>query len=391
MQRRQFLSCMSLLALAPFSYRSQANTDLSSDFEAYKHQQQQDFTQFKTSYRNALALYKREILKHWREARVSSHKAYVRYSDQLKVRSLVDFEHQTITIEAQADTPAAAGEKIKQALAQLLALNTERAQREDPVLQRMQGKPAQQAQSVRPDSQVATEKPEGMDKAESADKPASYPIISDLYPDQSVQQILDPAKKEIIKDKHQVTRVTIKMPKDTTERKAQQFMPLAQKYSAKEGVSGPLVMAVMHVESYFNPMARSHVPAFGLMQIVPKSAGLDTTKYLTGKSRYLTAEELYQPETNIENGTAYLHLLYYRYLKQIKDEQSRFYCAIAAYNTGPGNVARAFVGTRSVSAAADKINRMSSEKVYQTLIRQLPYEETRKYLHKVTDRIKQYQ
>jgi membrane-bound lytic murein transglycosylase C len=62
---------------------------------------------------------------------------------------------------------------------------------------------------------------------------------------------------------------------------------------------------------------------------------------------------------------------------------------IAAYNTGSGNVAKAF-GEKSVSSAVKKINSMSSEQVYQHLIKNLPYKETRNYLKKVNDRMKTY-
>lgn len=379
MHRRPFIG---LIALAPFSQGLFATSNLSQSFEVYKRQQQQDFYQFKIRYRSALALYKREILKHWREARVPTQKEYVRYSDQLKVRSSVDFEQQTITIEAQAATPTAAGEKIKKALTELLTLDTQSAQQEDPVLQ-MLNQPSES--SLIEQQEVKERTANGEVSVEHA-----VPIVADLFPQQSVQQILAPAKKEIIRDKQQVAKVTIKLPKGSTGTKAKQFLPIAQRYAEKENIPVAWVMTVMHVESYFNPMARSHVPAFGLMQIVPKSAGLDTTEYLTGKSRYLTAEELYQPEVNIQNGAAYLHLLYYRYLNRVKDEQSRFYCAIAAYNTGSGNVARAFVSKRDVRAAAETINALSSDQVYQQLVDHLPYQETRRYLKKVNNRLPLY-
>jgi membrane-bound lytic murein transglycosylase C len=90
-------------------------------------------------------------------------------------------------------------------------------------------------------------------------------------------------------------------------------------------------------------------------------------------------------------GSAYLHILYYKYLKHIKDPQSRLYCTIAAYNTGAGNVARAFVRTNSTYRAAAVINKMTPQEVYAKLLRDLRYEEPKKYLQKVTKRVTLYQ
>jgi membrane-bound lytic murein transglycosylase C len=143
-------------------------------------------------------------------------------------------------------------------------------------------------------------------------------------------------------------------------------------------------------DSSFNPMARCYIPAFGLMQIVPRSAGIDAYKYLYKKKKLVSSSYLYSANNNIEMGSAYLHILYFRYLKKIKDPQSRLYCAITAYNTGAGNVAKAFIGNTNIGRAAKTINKKSSDEVYKTLMRKLPYNETKKYLKKVTNRVSVY-
>ena len=87
-----------------------------------------------------------------------------------------------------------------------------------------------------------------------------------------------------------------------------------------------------------------------------------------------------------------MHLLDKRYLKHISDPLSRKYCMIAAYNTGAGNVARAFNDDRSrnIKNASKVINSMSPERVLEVLSANLPYDETRKYLHKVLEKEKLY-
>ena len=112
---------------------------------------------------------------------------------------------------------------------------------------------------------------------------------------------------------------------------------------------------------------------------------------MTGKTRLLTSTELYDADFNLETGSAYLNLLQTRYLKGINNPTSRMYCVIAAYNTGSGNVAKAFVGTASMQAAFDIINQLPPERVYDRLKKELPYAETRRYIIKVMAHRKTYQ
>ena len=162
-------------------------------------------------------------------------------------------------------------------------------------------------------------------------------------------------------------------------------------YSESAKVKPSLVYAVMETESAFNPMAKSSAPAYGLMQIVPRSAGQDATEKLFGKPKILSPSYLYNSENNIQIGTTYLNILYYRYLKGIQDPQSRLYCSIAAYNTGAGNVAKAFTGKRRIKPALEVINSMPPDQVYRHLRKNLPYEETQHYLVKVSGRIEKYE
>jgi membrane-bound lytic murein transglycosylase C len=169
-----------------------------------------------------------------------------------------------------------------------------------------------------------------------------------------------------------------------------QYQPLAEKSAEKEKLSAAMVLAIMETESSFNPMAKSHIPAYGLMQVVPRSAGRDATAYLFGKAIILAPSYLYNSRNNVMIGSAYLNQVYYKYMRYIKDPLSRLYCTIAAYNTGPGNVAKAFSDSISIRKVAPIINGMNAEQVYEQLEKQLPYEETRNYLRKVTERMKNY-
>jgi membrane-bound lytic murein transglycosylase C len=173
-------------------------------------------------------------------------------------------------------------------------------------------------------------------------------------------------------------------------KKADSYRATVTEFAKKEGLNPALVLAIIHTESAFNPMARSPVPAFGLMQIVPTSAGKDASAYVYGKASLLTPSYLYNSENNIKMGCAYLHILYFNYLSSIEDSESRLYCTIAAYNTGAGNVARAFSGNANVKQAAVLINKMQPSEVYRHLQVRLPYQETRDYVERVNRRYQSY-
>ncbi|OMH40078.1 transglycosylase SLT domain-containing protein [Desulfurobacterium indicum] len=181
-----------------------------------------------------------------------------------------------------------------------------------------------------------------------------------------------------------------KFPKSKLYIKAKEYKPLVTAISQKYNVEYPLIFAIIHTESSFNPMAVSYIPAYGLMQIVPQTAGKDVTKNLFGKPLLLTPSYLFNKKNNINIGTGYLYLLYYKYFSGIKNPESRLLCTIAAYNGGPGGVARAFTGTTKLYLARKKINSMTPEEVYETLVTRAPMKETRNYVKKVYNRIKFY-
>ena len=90
------------------------------------------------------------------------------------------------------------------------------------------------------------------------------------------------------------------------------------------GLDPLLVVAVIHCESTFNNYAVSGVGAMGLMQVMP-----DTGSYLADKAGFKLQRQsnLFDSETNIELGTAYLADLIGRFGTPER--------ALVAYNAGP--------------------------------------------------------
>lgn len=182
--------------------------------------------------------------------------------------------------------------------------------------------------------------------------------------------------------------VTFNLVRDHLKIRAAKYAPLVRKNAKAFGVSENLVYAIIKTESDFNPFATSHAPAFGLMQIVPRSAGAEVMRVIDKTKGKPSREFLYKPKNNIRYGTAYLHLLDTRHLKSISDPLTREYCVIAAYNTGAGNVLKTFAKGRSTAAA--RINSMQPGDVYTHMRKNLPYKETRRYLWKVLEAKKQF-
>ena len=76
--------------------------------------------------------------------------------------------------------------------------------------------------------------------------------------------------------------------------------------------------------------------------------------------------------------------------KNVQDVRCRMLCAIAAYNTGAGNVSRSINGTTNISKAIPTINTMTYDQLFAHLKRSLPHDETKDYIQKVTSKMQKY-
>ena len=191
-----------------------------------------------------------------------------------------------------------------------------------------------------------------------------------------------------------VLYVQMRMVNTHLDKRAVQYAATVRAHSENTKVSRSLIYAVIKTESSFNPYAVSSAPAYGMMQLVPSSGGREAYRKAKGEDVMPSKEYLFDAGNNIELGATYLGvLLNDSPLRAIRNPVSREYCAIAAYNTGPSNVFRAFSqlsGRARQEDALDKINSMRPDQVFDALRRNLPYEETRSYVVKVTEAKKRY-
>lgn len=369
----------------------QSFNEQNKEFGVYKKSQQEEFASYQESQMKAFEEYKKEVDALWEDPKMSTKKTWVAYTPDKKTRTDVDFEKEVITVETIASSPEEAKRKLKIALAKVVTIDTKTVQETDP-LEKELAKIPKPAALV--DSKVKAE-------------PILANVVFNTPPTkQNVvtyvnKNISDATIKESPSNKVEhaiVYSVSVQMPKDAMLKRSKTYHDDIQKNARKQNLPMPLVFAIMHSESNFNPRAKSHIPAYGLMQIVPKSAGIDSYNYLYKEKKLVTGSYLYNSTNNITMGTAYLHILYYSYLKAIKNPDSRLYCTIAAYNTGSGNIAWAFNKNKnlsykqklSMSNAADNINALTPEQVYDKLLRDLKYDEPKNYLKKVSKRMSAY-
>ena len=93
-----------------------------------------------------------------------------------------------------------------------------------------------------------------------------------------------------------------------------------------------LVLALIRQESGFNPKAKSHRGARGLLQLMPRTASYVARDHkLKGSKR--NRDILFDPETNLSLGQKYIDILMKD--KRIKGDLFRM---VTAWNGGPGNL-----------------------------------------------------
>ncbi len=351
-------------------------------FKKYLEEVRREFEEYKRIVNEEFKEYKREVLRHWDSYEAPSRKKIVQYSQDYRVKRVFDFEKGELRIEVIGRS-GNVGKTVERELEDFLTQTKREAFRRDKLLSAIEKKVKRGLKHVK----TATIERE----------PILTPLVfgkekvSKRELEIGIRKLLRRGKFYRRKtSKGTVNVFKVKIPPKRVLIKAKKYKPYVDRESRRWKLSPPLVFAIIHTESYFNPLATSPVPAYGLMQIVPHTAGKDATRLLFGKPYILSPSYLYNAENNIRVGTTYLYLLYYEYFKEISDPESRLYCTIAAYNTGPGNVARAFTGTTNLRKAIKIINRMNPKEVYRTLLRRLPYQETKDYLRKVLVRIDVY-
>lgn len=319
-----------------------------------------------------------EVAQMWGDDMVMpSRKVWAAYDDHMTSRRIMDFERGELRVERilrPGEAPEAGVETLR--------LEVEQAMHDTPTDLAEQDRTMHRAEALA--------RAHGMTMPEPSPSPAQPEdaVLKDIVPSDAAAQCTTKTvttSRVVGADGRSHTVLTYRVPfiPGFYGKLASRYAGMVMQYAQAHELSPSVILAIMQTESAFNPRAISPIPAYGLMQLVPRSGALDAYLYLYNEHRLLDAEYLFHPMYNIELGSAYLKLLESRYLRAITDTQSRLYCTIAAYNTGAGNVARAFSGTKNIHTAARVINTMSSEQVFERLKAHLPFTETQRYIVKV--------
>jgi len=325
-----------------------------------------EYEKLQTEHNRLFENQKKEILKKWNNFEHSTNKKYVEYINDNNSRLVVDFEKGNLVIEVLSDeefNKADALEMISSTLEKALSIKVD----EDFYLLENQLKTDEDI--VIDPSNIETNIDELLSKQKIK--------ISDSYTANDGEERVSYS-------------VTIPFADNHLNARASKYKDIIIKNSKRFNLDPAIVFAIIETESAFNPKAKSHIPAYGLMQLVPKSGARDAYKFLYNKDKFLSSRYLYNPEKNIELGCAYLHQIRNVYFKDIVNDEKAFMCSIAAYNTGIGNVSMTLSKTKNLKAASSAANRLSEKKLYRKLCNKLEYEEARNYISKVWDRKDKY-
>ena len=331
--------------------------------------------QLRRKFEEALAQLKTNVQKRWgqNDTRVAERTVYVKYTQGYKSRVITDFDHGFLTVETLDDTDPQGSLRSAIVVALLtsndpasvdlftdkdVTLDVDRKPYLYGLVHDRQGKPIR--------------------TREQAEKFARY-LVSQQVQTRPLNAAQDGKVSRFVK---------LAMVKNFEAKGAERYRASVEKYSAQYHVSPSLVLAIMRTESNFNPFAVSGAPAYGLMQLVPTSGGRAGLQRVQGVNQTPTPEYLLDAEHNIELGTAYLGVLSDNEFHAVGNQDSRDYCVIAAYNTGPRNVTRTFANDRM--AALNDINGLEASALYERLRTKLPFEETRQYVVRVTGYRKQF-
>ncbi|TKI03077.1 membrane-bound lytic murein transglycosylase MltC [Martelella alba] len=301
------------------------------------------------------------------EVLIAGPKDYVKYTDQYLTRSHINFDAGTITVETIAGTDPAA--HLRQAIISTLLMG------DDPG--------SIDLYSDANDIQISKEPFLYGQVVDNEGQPIRWEWRAARFADYLLQTRL----QKRVSGMHVIWTVTIQLVPNHLDKRAHKYLPYVRRSAQKYGVDESLILAIMQTESSFNPYAVSNSDALGLMQVVQHSAGRDVFK-MQGRWGTPSRSYLFNPENNIDTGTAYLALLQSNYLAGIVNPTSRRYAVIAAYNGGAGSVLRVFSSDKN--QAFEMINELPPDQVYEILYTRHPSAESRRYLYKVNKLQKYY-
>ncbi|HEX9741749.1 MAG TPA: murein transglycosylase domain-containing protein [Nitrospiraceae bacterium] len=347
---------------------------------------------------------KREIENKWDRARQSNEKEWIDYSPSYEARSTVDFAQGVIAITvlvpigetgSSRTDPAAVLLAMKEAQAEAAAAGAPAmasASAADPagVMIARAALPAAWAKIVKQFEHIF-----------SKESKAGRPLLANQVVAKSGAPVAPRAAKAfvesevlpqaVVEDKPMqaqdgVTRaqVTVRVPlaSDHLQKRAEVYQDDVTAHAKRHGIDPRLLFAIIHTESYFNPLAQTPAPAYGLMLLVPRGPARDAYNYLYKNDIVLDDNYLQDPAHNVELGAAYLHLLRRQLVPNLEEGDKNNYLVACAFTWGMDK-------TRDQILKQARVQDLTPTQVFTLLTQKTP-EQTRVYLSRVKDRIAMY-
>ena len=367
--------------------------------------------------------FKKEVEKKWDSFKESTSKTYVTYSKDLNSRTIVDFEKGEVTIEVIMDEDEGQNGSYnldldKRGHIQIAGKNNLRKiilSISTSLVNKAITFPLQEKEKQ--DNLVGSKDSKALDSKfakllsnifkEKGDD--GQPILKDQLVDargkavKGMSNTLNFAKTVVgtqskkvrmhfSKDGKKRTIISLKLPlsDDHIAKRRDRYKDLIVIEARRFNIPPEIALAIAETESAFNPKAKSHVPAYGLMQLVPKTGARDAYQWIYKKDKHISGKYLFKPKNNVELGCAYLSMIRHHYFSGIRDDELAYICAIPAYNTGVGNVSKALVDQTNIRKASKKANKMDADELYDKLYTDLGSKEAKNYLKKVWTRKENY-
>jgi membrane-bound lytic murein transglycosylase C len=348
---------------------------------------------------------KREAEKKWDRARQSTHKDWVDYSPAYEARSTVDFEKGVIEITVLVPIGETGSSQIDPE-AVLLAMKDIQADAGATGAPRLAAASAADPASVmiaRAAMPAAWAKiVQQFEHVFSKETRAGRPVLANQVVAQSGAPVAPQAAKSfvesevipnaVVEDKPMQAQdgvpraqVTAKVPlaPDHLQQRAQLYKEDVATHAKRHGLDPRLLFAIIHTESYFNPLAQTPTPSYGLMLLVPRGPARDAYNYLYQNDIVLDDGYLQDPAHNVELGAAYLHLLRRQLVPNMEEGDKKNFLVACAYTWGMDK-------TRDHILKQARVQDLTSTQVF-TLLSQKTPETTRAYLNRVKDRIALYE
>ncbi len=360
---------------------------LQDEFEEFKTKAQEEYDEYVRIATEEFEAYKRSIGRVWGQDDVitSTKTTWVEYSPDYGSRSIVDFKEGKVTVEVAIEEKnftdsTTVNILMAEAVAEVLEsrgstcpypsrVDTSEPLTAEPILDGIVDLTPYSIPEERPDAHEDRK------------------TVAEAITTQSAKTVATAVGND--GENRVMVQLEINLVADNISKNAMLYKDYVSEFSQKFQIEQPLIYAVMEQESYFNPEAVSPANACGLMQLVATSGGYDAYKYVYKKDWVPTRSYLFNPRNNIELGTAYLRILMNQF-KAVSNPDCRRLCVIAGYNTGAGNVSRAFTGRVSVGSAVGLINGYDYKGLYNHLTTRLNSQEARNYVAGVSRKREKY-